>query len=307
MTQRTKCVGDGGGRGTERISGPGGPGQARSVTNKISTIVRSFTGRSEQSMTEIAQFADLPLSTAYRLLSDLVDGGVLERGDNGRYHIGAMLRQVAGSGGPAEEHRFRIGQTLEDLEATTGSRARFGVLHGALGVSYLERSSDMRGPCVPGLMVLPAHATALGKAILAYAPSQTVDRILQRGPLRRGSPTAAADEQFDQELSAIRQRGLAVSAGRGWHQPQMCALAAPVFGPHESVVGAVELAIADIRSGARSAGPALLVAARGLSRWFAESACRLPAEPDLAPPPWQTDSAGAAGRMGPDYGSGAAV
>ena len=41
----------------------------RSVTNKITSILMTFTEGSEHTLTEIAQLAGLPISTAHRLTS----------------------------------------------------------------------------------------------------------------------------------------------------------------------------------------------------------------------------------------------
>ena len=41
-----------------------------------------------------AKLTDLPLSTAYRLVSELVDGGALERADSGGYCVGLRLWEI---------------------------------------------------------------------------------------------------------------------------------------------------------------------------------------------------------------------
>ena len=145
--------------------------RTRSVTGKISAILLAVSGEPELSMTEVARQARLPVSTTHRLLSGLVEGHVLDRGKDGRYSICVALRSPVGSTEGAAKARSQISLVLEDVGLATGLRARFGVWNG-LGVSYLERSPGSRhGSCRSGLRVLPAHATALGKAMLAHAPA----------------------------------------------------------------------------------------------------------------------------------------
>src|SRR5689334_3645669 len=85
------------GRGVNELPNMDGPRRGRCIARKISTIIQSFAGRPEQSMTEIAQFAGLPLSTTHRLVGQMAECGLVERGENGRYHVGALLGQSARS------------------------------------------------------------------------------------------------------------------------------------------------------------------------------------------------------------------
>ena len=113
--------------------------RARSVTCKVATILKAFAGQSCRTMTEVAQYACLPGSTAYRLLKELVGCGLLDRGTDGHYHIGPAMYQLAtDSYSPADEAQAHIGRILHDLELVTGYRARYGVLRGR-GVGYVER------------------------------------------------------------------------------------------------------------------------------------------------------------------------
>jgi DNA-binding IclR family transcriptional regulator len=281
-----------------------GGAQPRTIARKISTIIQSFASRPEQSVTEIAQFAGLPLSTTHRLVSQIAGCGLLERGEKSRYRLGALL-QSACSWTRSGDYRFPIGGALEDLTTSTGHRARFGMLCGSLEVSYLERPADIRrGPCVPGSVLLPAHATAMGKAILAHLPVHVLERRIQSGPPDRTSPAAAGVDQLNRELSTIRQQGIALSRGTRHEQPAW-AVAVPVFARNDWAAGALELLIPGTTSDAiRSAAPALIVAARGLSRWFAEASIR---QHDLAGPLWRVDPPDPFRNSGSTYGSGAAV
>ena len=66
------------------------PGQ--SVTSRVSAILLTFTDCDERSLTEIARLAGLPVSTAHRLAVELASRNLLERDDNGHYHVGLPLR-----------------------------------------------------------------------------------------------------------------------------------------------------------------------------------------------------------------------
>jgi hypothetical protein len=159
------------------------------VTNKIGTPLTAFGERAELRMTEVAQYASPPVSTAHRLIGELVECGLLQRGAGGRYHVSAALHQLAvGPTRPIVEYRSQICQALEDLELVTGYRARFGVLLDH-GVSCLERSRRLsHGFCLAAGPIVPAHATAVGKALLAHAPPEFLALLVQRGLPRYTAP-----------------------------------------------------------------------------------------------------------------------
>jgi DNA-binding IclR family transcriptional regulator len=259
--------------------------QRRSVSSKIAEILLSFGGRGGQSMTAVAHSAHLPISTAHRLLNELVVGGLLDR-DDGKYHPSCALRLLPGPADPAATARSLVDQTLEDLAAVTGCRARFGVMRGHSGVSYLERPSR-GGPCVAGLDVLPAHATALGKALLAHAPPGVVDRVIRGGLPDYPVHAAKSEGQLRRALSTTRASGLAVAREQAQDGPG--AVAAPVIGPGGFAIAAIGTAVPDIFNGMRLAGPVLIVAARQVSRRLAEVPAALPPGTGSAPLQWRAD------------------
>ena len=66
----------------------GGGSDGRSVAEKLFAIADAFQGREDLSLSEIAARANLPLSTAHRLVAAWVEWGGLVRGDDGRYRVG---------------------------------------------------------------------------------------------------------------------------------------------------------------------------------------------------------------------------
>ena len=67
----------------------------RSVTSKVVSILNAFSPvHPELSLGELARRAGLPVSTTYRLASELVDWGGLERADGSGYRIGLRLWEI---------------------------------------------------------------------------------------------------------------------------------------------------------------------------------------------------------------------
>jgi DNA-binding IclR family transcriptional regulator len=140
--------------------------------------------------------------------------------------------------------------------------------------------------------VLPAHATALGKALLAHAPPSVVQEVVERGLPSYTPHTLTSAWQLHAALAATRRKGLAISR---WELREgECAIAVPVFGPHGAVVGALELAVDNLAHGMHDARLLLVVAARGLARQLAFNAGALPAGTGPAPLRWRADPTSAA-------------
>jgi DNA-binding IclR family transcriptional regulator len=269
------------------------PGR-RSASGKIAAIMLEVSGGPGLTLTDVARRTGLPVSTTHRLLGELVEGRLLARNSDGAYTVCRALRGLVGSRERAAHARSQVNLVLEDLGIATGSRARFGVWQdNELGVSYLECAADRGGArCSSGLTVLPAHATALGKALLAHAPPPVVQEVADRGLPSYTPHTLTTVWQLHAALAATRRKGMATSR---WElRKGECAVAVPVFGPHGGVVGALELAVDNLTNGLHDARPLLVVAARGLSRQLASTPGALPTGSGPAPLRWRADPTSAA-------------
>jgi DNA-binding IclR family transcriptional regulator len=242
----------------------------RSVTNKITSILMTFTEGSEHTLTEISQLAGLPISTAHRLTSELASWRLLERTIDGRYRAGLPLRMM-GTGEPCPPVlRERAPCVLEDLSGVTRCRVRLGVLQ-ELEVAYIEKQPGSRpvSSFTPAA-TLPVHPTALGRALLAFSPAGVVEMTILRG-LRAYTPhTVTAPDRFRRALAVVRLTRVAVT--RFELEAATCGVAVPVFGQGGELVAAIELTVPDLGRELQPVMAALSIAARSLSRELAGGA-----------------------------------
>jgi DNA-binding IclR family transcriptional regulator len=237
----------------------------RSVTSKVIAILLTFTGGQEYSLTEIARLTGLPISTAHRLASELAAWGMLERTDEGHYRAGTQLKVIGSQtilAPPGIEEKAR--RVMEDLAAATGrTNVRLGVLRDA-EVVFIEKVNGSRPVSTfYEAATAPAHATAMGKALLAFAPPHAVEQVIARGLDRYTPSTLTTPEQLRRSLAVIRLTRVAIS--RREYDPAVSAVAAAVFGAGGEVVAALELETRHPHELNRLQ-PALIVASRGLSR-----------------------------------------
>ena len=242
----------------------------RSVTSKITSILMTFTEGSEYSLTEIARLAGLPISTAHRLTSELTSWRLLERTHDGLYRAGLPLRMIGTGESCAPSLRERAPCVLEDLAAATRRRARLGVLRD-LKVAYIEK--------VPGsspvtafspAATLPAHPTALGRALLAFCPAAIVDLVIMQGLHPYTTHTVTSPDRFRRALAVARLTRVAVT--RRELETTTCSVAMPIFGPGGELVAAIELATADLSHELQPMMATLSIASRSLSRELATEA-----------------------------------
>jgi DNA-binding IclR family transcriptional regulator len=236
----------------------------RSVTSKITAILMTFTEGREHTLTEIARLAGLPISTAHRLTSELASWRLLERTADGSYRAGLPLRTIGAAAPAPPSLQERAPCVLEDLVHSTGSRARLGVLQ-ELEVAYIEKAPGLRPVTTfSPAATLPAHPTAVGRTLLAFAPPSTVELTILRG-LRPYTPhTVTSPDRFRRALAVARLTRVAVTR---WElEPGVCGVAMPVFGPGGDIVAALELSVRELGRKLHPLVGALSIAARSLSR-----------------------------------------
>lgn len=232
----------------------------RAVDRALSIIGTFRHDRARQTLSEISRHADLPLATTYRMVNSLADWGALERDDEGRYHVGLRLWEVA-SLAPRSMALQRIARPfMHDLYEITHYSIHLAIREGAETV-FVERfqspSQVLPRPRVGGRHDM--HTTAVGRVLLAYAPLDERDRMLDAQ-----LPAEVDRRAFTRELSDVRIRGYAIS-GTDLNTEYM-AVAAPITAPGGIVVAALSLIMRYEDADERNAAHLVRVAAGGISR-----------------------------------------
>jgi DNA-binding IclR family transcriptional regulator len=236
------------------------PGQ--SVTSRIAAILLAFTDSDVHSLTEIARLTRLPVSTAHRLAVELAATDFLERDESGRYCVTPSLRRLGAAGWRAPTLAERGPFVLDDLSAATHRSARLGVLSGT-AVNYIEKRPHQPVTSFDSAAILPAHATAVGKALLAFSSTRIVDRLIMNGLPGFTRNTITAPDQLRHNLASIRRAGFAVSVGE--LEIGTNAVAMPVFRDRKAIA-VVELRVRDLRQELATVTAALAMACGSLSR-----------------------------------------
>ena len=157
---------------------------------------------------------------------------------------------------------------LQDLHAAAKTTVQLGVLEGAQ-VLVVERITGHRP--MPMLEQaggkIPAHCSALGRAILAYSDPETIEAILAAGLQPRTPRTLTSRMAVLRELTAIPPRGWAVDREEG--NIGISCVAAPIFGPLGQVAAALSVTGPTGLVRSERIGPAVRLAAAAASRAYA--------------------------------------
>jgi DNA-binding IclR family transcriptional regulator len=241
----------------------------RSVTSKVLALLDAFTpAMPELTLSELARRAGLSLPTAHRRALELVTWGALERGPDGRFHIGLRLWEVASLAPRGLGLREAALPFLEDLYEVSHENVQLAVREG-LEVVFVERIAGR--VAVPVLTRVGGrfalHATGVGMVLLAHAPADVQEEMLS-APLQAYSPRTVTDPvRLREVLADVRRCGYAVSDGQV--TVDALSVAAPIHNADGAVVAAVSLVVRADNAQPGALAPLVRSAARGISRSLA--------------------------------------
>lgn len=190
------------------------------------TLILEIVGqKGEANVAEICAHSDLPKPTAYRLVQDLREAGLLDPVAKGRYTVGNRLRRITEPEQSDQVLLAAISPVLQASADQTGAAFFLSRLRGNTveiidvrtpdtGVSFLH----------PGLGKRPLHACSCAKVIAAFSPAvaQTM-----AGRLKAYTDfTITNHGDLRAELERIRTRGYGECVEE--IERGMCSVAAPL-------------------------------------------------------------------------------
>jgi DNA-binding IclR family transcriptional regulator len=186
------------------------PGTIQSI-ERAAAILRLLSGRARRlGVGELAGELGLPKGTVHGILRTLQLVGFVEQdAESGKYQLGAALLHMGSSYLDGNELRTRALNWADSLAARSNESVRIGTLHEgqALVVHHVFRPDNSRQALEVGAL-LPAHATALGKVLLAHNPYAT-EAVIAAGLSAFTAATVTDADVLRGELTAVRARGWA--------------------------------------------------------------------------------------------------
>lgn len=214
------------------------PGHIQSI-ERAATILRLLSGRNRRlGVVDIAGEMGLSKGTVHGLLRTLQSVGFVEKDeDSGKYQLGAALLHMGSSYLDGNELRTRALNWSDSLATRTREAVRIGTLHEqrVLVVHHVFRPDDTLQTLDVGSL-LPAHATALGKVLLAHHP-YVASSLAENGLVAYTDATIADASRLERELVRVRAQGWASDIGE--LVPGQVSYAAPIVDRRGMTVGAM--------------------------------------------------------------------
>ncbi|MFE5046943.1 IclR family transcriptional regulator [Streptomyces sp. NPDC056637] len=183
-----------------------------SMIERMTLILDAFDPHTPSlSLLDLAERTGLPRSTLHRILDQMIRLRWLTHSTGG-YRLGMRPLELGGRAAGHNEIRDVVTPLLHEMCRRTGLAGHLAVLDGR-EVVFLEKAGGRSAAQLPTRLGarLPAHTTAVGKAILATLDPGLVDSAY-RGQLPLSTPrTLRTATDLHHELARIRRRdGLAI-------------------------------------------------------------------------------------------------
>ncbi len=204
----------------------------------------------EMQLREIAETTGLNVSTCHHLLSTLVKRGYAGQNPRGRtYFVGSKVLELS----DGRLRQFSILDVampaLHDLNRATGESIHLAVMQGydLTTLAKLDSTRPIRVATDGIGKANAAHATATGKAILAWLPETEIARVIaEKGLSRFTDRTITGIADLMEELRHVRRNGYAID--REEFQPDVTCIGAAIRDHTGAVIGSLSSSMPDTRA-----------------------------------------------------------
>ena len=195
-------------------------------------LLEALALREEIGLVELSSEVDLGPSTVHRILATLVARGyVTQNPDTGRYLLSYKVHELASHSSQRVDHLRALARPhLEKVCRLVGETTKLVLLDGVsiVYIDLVEGSRSVRGFARIG-QSLPTHATASGKAMLAFQGIDSVVTVMNQSSFgQRLTPNTLTTEiAFQEALERIRRCGYSIDNEE--HEEGVVCAAAPIL------------------------------------------------------------------------------
>ncbi len=200
------------------------------------------------SFKNVCDYFKIPKSTAHNLISTLHAETFLEKNnENGLYTIGLGCFEIGNAYLAFNPFFTRAKEIVESISLTCNETTHFAVLDGN-EVVYLYKFDSMQPLRIFSHIGkrVPAHATAIGKAILSGLTDEQLMEIYPNETLpSMTEKTITSRTELFKQLEQIRIEGVAFECEES--TPLVQCFGVPIFSSGQSPIAAMSIAIPVIR------------------------------------------------------------
>ncbi len=232
-----------------------GPQYPVASVERTLTAIELLAEHPELKLSEVRNHLGVGQASAHRLMATLVSRGFAEQDAATLvYRAGPRLLEAGRAAVVSAGWSHHARPVLEWLAGQSGETAQFGVLS-ATEVRYVEVVESKAALRVAGRVgrLAPAHATSMGKAMLATFEDGAVSRTYAGGSLSGVGQLAAPTQRAVSNLPALLAE-LARTRARGWARDRgemesgVCSVGLAVASPLDDLVGGLSISTPQARS-----------------------------------------------------------
>ena len=227
------------------------------TSRTIQSVERAFDileflaeAESGAQLREIASETGLNVSTCHHLVSTLVKRDYARKGvRDRRYHLGGKIHDLSNK----RLQHFNILDLampeMRSLSTATGETVQLSVMqsHELTTLAKISSKKSLAAGAMNYSGKNAAHATAAGKAILAWLPETEIARVIAgQGIARFTDRTILKLADLLEELRLVRRNGFAVDIEE--FQPGVASVAAAIRNQKGAVIGSISCAMPKIRA-----------------------------------------------------------
>jgi len=215
------------------------PRRLKSV-DRAFDIIEYLRTQGPSTLSTVAEAMNMPMSTTHIHLTTLVENGYVVKPDD-EYECSLRFLQTGGE----LRDDLALFQAAEDeideLTEELGEYANVVTMQDGYMVQlYKSRNRSSIDDNATLGSYLPLHATATGKAMLAYLPEkERLDTIDRRGLHTETEATITDRDELLEELTEVQERGYSIN--RNEHFEGVCAVAVPILVDSKELIGAISV------------------------------------------------------------------
>jgi len=181
-------------------------------------------------MRDLRQQLEIPRSSLHGLLGVLQDFGFLTVSSHGEYWIGLRAFEIGSAWAQSVNVETAAQPVLRRLVDEVKQIAHVGVLDGT-DIVYIMKQENARPVRLVSAVGkrIPAHATALGKVLMAPLSQEAIRARYPSGELPRMTGTTIANvDDLIAAIDIVRRTGLCIDEGES--TAGVTCFAAPIYG-----------------------------------------------------------------------------
>lgn len=223
-----------------------GPNQVQGAAafSKFMTVLQTIADAPRGiDIAQLTKANSYPRGTVYRLVAALVSEGLVVQRDDGAYHLGPRLIQLASKTWENSDLRTVSRDFLKSLRDATDEVVHLAVpsSNKMVYIDKIEGSNTVQMKTRIGGQV-EVHSTSVGKAWLSGLTEERLNQALSELTLKRHTEnTFTSPDALREELIKSRSQGYAEDNEE--NEPHIRCVGSPIFNRSGEPVGAISISV----------------------------------------------------------------